>query len=153
MPIKTPFAEDVPQGTELPTLVKEPITRVQIAKYAGASGDFNPLHVDEEYATTRAGFKSVIAHGMLSMGILGQFLTDWLGDPRLLKKISVQFRGNVFPGDTLTCKGIVSNRYSAEGRELADCDIHVENQSGQQVTVGVATVMLPSREVRESHSM
>ena len=145
MSIRTPYAEDVEQGTELPPLVKEPISRVQIAKYAGASGDFNPLHVDEEYATTKAGFKSVIAHGMLSMGILGQFVTNWLGDPRLLKKISVQFRGNVFPGDVLTCKGLVAHRYRSEGQELADCDIHVENQSGEKVTVGMATVILQTR--------
>jgi len=101
------YFEDVKQGDELPALVKGPIERIQLVKYAGASGDFNPIHVDEEYARS-AGMKSVFAHGMLSMGFMGQLLTDWLGEEGELVKFRIRFKSIVWPGDVIINRGPLS---------------------------------------------
>ncbi len=135
--------QDVQEEEEIPSLTKGPITRVQIAKYAGASGDFNPLHVDEKYATEKAGLDSVIAHGMLSMAFLGQAITDWISDPRYLKKLSVQFRGMVKPGDLITCKGNVTRKYIESGTGIVECGVRAENQRGEVVTSGAVIIALP----------
>ncbi|MBK7328705.1 MAG: MaoC family dehydratase N-terminal domain-containing protein [Dehalococcoidia bacterium] len=84
-------------------VVIENVNRSHIVKYAGASGDFNPLHHDEGAAQKMAGYPSVFAHGMLSMGLTGRMLTDWLG-PTALKKYGVRFTKQVWPGDTLTAR-------------------------------------------------
>src|SRR6202162_579470 len=81
--------------------VVENLSRTQIVMYAGASGDYNPLHTDEEYTTKVAGYPSVFAHGMLSMGATGRVLTDWFGVDRLTR-YGVRFVNQVWPGDSLT---------------------------------------------------
>src|SRR5574338_1681476 len=83
----------------------ENLTRTQIVQYAGASGNFNPIHHDEMFATRAAGYPSVFAHGMLTMGLTGRLLTDWLGDG-VLREFGVRFVKQVFPGDTLTARGV-----------------------------------------------
>jgi acyl dehydratase len=65
--------------------VVENLTRTQIVQYAGASGDYNPLHTDEVYTTQAAGYRAVFAHGMLTMGLTGKMLTNYVGDGRLTK--------------------------------------------------------------------
>ena len=128
----------------IPSLVKPPMTRVQIAKYAGASGDFNPLHVDEMYATQQAKMKSVIAHGMVSMGFLGHLLTAWLGSPDGVRRLDVQFRSSVYPGDVITLSGEVVAKRQEGGKSLVDCDIRATNQDGIVVTSGTAQLELPA---------
>src|SRR6185369_13003566 len=81
--------------------VVENLSRTQIVQYAGASGDYNPLHTDEVFATQAAGYPSVFAHGMLTMGMTGKLVTDTVGDGRL-RKYGGRFTSQVFPGDTLT---------------------------------------------------
>lgn len=137
--------EQVEVGATIPPLVKPPMTRVQIAKYAGASGDFNPLHVDEMYATQQSKMKSVIAHGMLSMGFLGQLLTTWVGSPEPVRRLDVQFRSSVYPGDVVTLSGEVTAKHQDGGRCLVDCDIRATNQDGVVVTSGVAQLELPEK--------
>lgn len=122
-------------GDTIPPLTKPPIERIQLVRYAGASGDFNPIHVDETFAKA-AGYPSVFAHGMLTMGTLGQFVVDWLGDPRRLKKLSVRFSTIVWPGDVITCDGTV--RKVENG--LATCDLRAVNQKGEVVVKGAAEV-------------
>src|SRR6476620_8157753 len=80
--------------------VVENLSRTQIVQYAGASGDYNPLHTDEVYTTQVAGYPSVFAHGMLTMGLTSKALTDWVGDGRLLS-YGVRFAKQVWPGDAL----------------------------------------------------
>lgn len=143
MSVKKQTFREIQEGEEIPSLTKGPITRVQITKYAGASGDFGALHVDEKYATEKAGLDSVIAHGMLSMAFLGQAITDWIRDPRDLKKFSVQFRGMVKPGDVITCKGKVTKKHVETGRGVVECAVHAENQRGEIVTSGSVTLSLP----------
>ena len=79
----------------------EDLKRTQIVQYAGASGDYNPLHTDEMFTTEVAGYPSVFAHGMLTMGMTGRMVTDWFG-VEALKNYGVRFVKQVFPGDTLT---------------------------------------------------
>src|ERR1700733_8547656 len=81
------------------TLVQD-LTRTQIVQYTRASGDFQPLHTDEVFATQVGGYPSVFAHGMLTMGMSGRLLTDWVGDGRLLR-FGARFLKQVWPGDTL----------------------------------------------------
>ena len=110
------------------------INRSHITKYAGASGDFNPLHHDDTFAQ-KAGYPTVFAHGMLSMGLTGTFLTDWLGVEGL-KKYGVRFTKQVFPGDTLTAKAEVT----AVADGLATIRVVTVNQNGESVVEGSAVV-------------
>jgi acyl dehydratase len=84
----------------------EDLKRTQIVQYAGSSGDYNPLHTDEIFTTQVAGYPSVFAHGMLTMGMTGKMLTDYVGDARLTK-YGVRFTSQVFPGDDLEAKATV----------------------------------------------
>ncbi|HLH74795.1 MAG TPA: MaoC/PaaZ C-terminal domain-containing protein [Chloroflexota bacterium] len=128
-------------GDSLPPLVKEPISKVQLLKYAGASGDYNLIHTDVETARA-AGLGDVIAHGMLSMGFLGQFLTDLAG-PENVRRLQVRFGAMVRLGDVLTCRGMVQSVEPIDAeRSLVTLDIWAENQRGEKVTTGAAEVFL-----------
>lgn len=115
-------------------VVIENVSRTHIVKYAGASGDFNPLHHDDTIAQQMAGYPSVFAHGMLSMGLTGRMLTDWLG-PTALKSFGVRFTRQVWPGDTLTAKGEVTG--VSDG--VATIRVVTTNQNGESVVEGEAT--------------
>jgi acyl dehydratase len=138
------YFEDVKEGDELPALVKGPIERIQLVRYAGASGDFNPIHVDEEYARS-AGMKSVFAHGMLSMGFAGQLLTDWLGEEGELKRFKIRFRSIVWPGDVITNTGTIARKYEEDGKGMVDMEIVGKNHEGTVTVQGSATSILPRR--------
>jgi len=114
-------------------VVVENVQRTHIVKYAGASGDFNPLHHDDVAANKMAGYPSVFAHGMLSMGLTGRMLTDWLG-PDALKKFGVRFTKQVWPGDTLTSRGEVTAVANGE----ATIKVVTVNQNGESVVEGEA---------------
>jgi acyl dehydratase len=134
----TSRADDVAVGDTHEAIVVDGLTRTQIVQYAGASGDFNPLHTDEVFATHVAGYPSVFAHGMLSMAMTGRMLTDWLGDGSLTE-FGVRFVRQVWPGDTLTARATVTEvREVADGR-LADLAVSTVNQSGDEVVTGTAT--------------
>ena len=113
----------------------EDLKRTQIVQYAGASGDYNPLHTDEVFTTKVAGYPSVFAHGMLSMGLTGRMLTDWVG-PTALKKYGVRFTKQVWPGDTLTATGEVTSVENG----LATINVVTTNQNGESVVEGEAVV-------------
>ena len=138
------YAEDVNVGDALPDLVKEPIRQIQLTRYAGASGDFNPIHQDDEFAKA-AGMGGVFGHGMLTMGFVAQSVTDWAGAGRV-RKIGVRFQGLVRLKDVITCKGRVLSKSSKDGTHLVDVELWAENQKGEKVVTGKATVSLPSRE-------
>src|SRR5437899_10369970 len=104
--------EDVTVGDELPRLVKGPIEQIQLTRYAGASLDFNPIHQDEEFARA-AGMGGVFAHGMLSMGWVGQALTDWAGAGSL-RKLGVRFAAPVRLKDIVTCTVRVYTKYESD---------------------------------------
>ena len=123
-------------GDKLPEIVKDPVTKVQLVMYAGASGDYNPIHFDDETARSR-GLKGVIAHGMLSMAFLGQLADSAFGAGRT-RKLEVNFRGMVNLGDIITLRGVVDEVREESGRALAVCSIEAVNPEGAVVTAGVA---------------
>lgn len=117
--------------------IVEDLKRTQIVQYAGASGDYNPLHTDEIFTTQVAGYPSVFAHGMLTMGMTGRMLTDWVGDARLTK-YGVRFTSQVFPGDTLDATATVKNIVERDGKKLVELDVKTVNQEGVEVLSGYA---------------
>jgi acyl dehydratase len=127
-------ASNLKVGDTHEEVVAENLSRGLLVMYAGTSGDYNPLHTDEVYTKEVAGYPSVFAHGMLTMGLTGKMLTNYVGDGRL-KKYGVRFTNQVWPGDTLTSKATI-----VEIRD-GECDIEVAttNQDGKTVVMGNAT--------------
>jgi len=113
--------------------IVDDLKRTQIVQYAGSSGDYNPLHTDEIFTTKVAGYPSVFAHGMLTMGMTGKMLTDYVGDARLTK-YGVRFTSQVWPGDTLEATATVKE--VGDGRALFD--VETKNQNGVVVLSGYA---------------
>ena len=114
------------------------LTRTQIVQYAGASGDYNPVHTDELYTREVAGYPTVFAHGMLSMGLTCRMLTNYVGDGRL-KKYGVRFTNQVWPGDTLTAKATVVEVRDEDGDKVVELALETVNQDGKTVVTGSAT--------------
>ena len=119
-------------------VLAEDLKRTQIVQYAGALGDFNPLHTDEPFATAAAGNPSVFAHGMLTMGITGKLLTDWAGADRVTF-FGGRFTGQVWPGDTLTAVATVEAIREEDGEHFVDVTIATVNQDGRAVFSGRAS--------------
>jgi len=117
------------------------LTRTQIVQYAGASGDYNPVHTDEPFATKVAGYPTVFAHGMLTMGLTGNLLTNYVGDGRLTK-YGVRFSRQVWPGDTLDAKATVEAIREEDGTHYIDLTVETVNQDGQTVLTGSATARI-----------
>src|SRR5215467_15394718 len=119
-------------------VVVEDLKRTQIVMYAGASGDFNPIHTDEVFATQVAGYPTVFAHGMLTMGLTGKMLTNYVGDGRLTK-FGVRFTNQVWPGDNLDAKATVAAIREEGGQHYVDLTLSTTNQDGKEVASGSAT--------------
>ena len=132
---------DVKVGDKKELVLVDDLTRTQIVQYAGASGDYNPLHSDDKFTTEVAGYPSVFAHGMLTMGMTGRILTDWFG-VESLKKYGVRFVKQVFPGDALTATAEVTDVRDEDGQRVADVAVTTVNQDGDAVLTGAATVRL-----------
>ncbi len=154
---KQVYYEDVEAGSEVPTLEKISTTQMAV-RWAGASGDFNPLHWDENFAATQ-GTGGIITHGALKRAWLVQLVTDWIGANGRVKKFACQYRGMDYPrkmatmgepeeGETWLCKGTVTNKKVEDGEHLVECDIWVENGKGEKTTPGSATVILPSKKAK-----
>src|SRR3978361_114385 len=121
--------------------VVDNLSRTQIVQYAGASGDYNPLHSDEGYTVESAKYKSIFAHGMLTMGLTGKALTNYVGDGRLTK-FGVRFTNQVWPGDTLQSKATVTALREEGGQHYVDLTLSTTNQDGKEVVSGSATARL-----------
>jgi acyl dehydratase len=132
---------DVKVGDKKELVLVDDLTRTQIVQYAGASGDYNPLHSDDKFTTEVAGYPSVFAHGMLTMGMTGRIITDWFG-VESLKKYGVRFVKQVFPGDALTATAEVTDVRDEGGERVADVSVTTVNQDGDAVLTGAATVRL-----------
>ena len=131
-------ASKIKVGDEHTEKVCDNLSRTQIVMYAGASGDYNPLHSDEVFTTKVAGYPSVFAHGMLTMGMTGRMLTNWVGDGRLTR-YGVRFVSQVWPGDTLTAKAKVEGLRQENGQHIVDLSVSTVNQNGQEVVKGSAS--------------
>ena len=117
--------------------IVDDLKRTQIVQYAGASGDYNPLHTDEIFTTKVAGYPSVFAHGMLTMGMTGKMLTDYVGDARLTK-YGVRFTSQVWPGDTLDSSATLKEIKDEGGQKIGVFDVSTKNQDGVVVLSGYA---------------
>jgi acyl dehydratase len=131
-------ASDLSVGDSYSELIVEDLTRTQIVQYAGASGDYNPVHSDEKFVTEVAGYPTVFAHGMLTMGMTGRMLTNYVGDGRLTY-YGVRFVNQVWPGDTLTARAEVTDIREEDGAKLIDLAITTTNQDEKPVLTGNAT--------------
>ncbi|MEO5723580.1 MAG: MaoC/PaaZ C-terminal domain-containing protein [Ilumatobacteraceae bacterium] len=134
-------ASELKVGQQREEVVVDDLSRTQIVMYAGASGDYNPLHSDERFAKEVAGYPSVFAHGMLTMGMTARVLTDWVGDGRLLS-YGVRFSKQVWPGDTLTTTVTVKAIHIDSEHPTAEFDVTTRNQAGDNVVVGYASARL-----------
>ena len=134
-------ASELKVGDSRTVVVVDDLTRTQIVMYAGASGDYNPLHSDDKFTKEIAGYPSVFAHGMLSMGMTGRVLTDWVGNGRLTK-YGVRFTKQVFPGATLTATAKVEAIRNEGGTNYADFSVVTVDQDGDPVVTGTATARL-----------
>ncbi|HEY6317433.1 MAG TPA: MaoC/PaaZ C-terminal domain-containing protein [Acidimicrobiia bacterium] len=118
------------------------LSRTDLVRYAGASGDFNPMHHDE-VAATGSGLPSVFGHGMFTMGLLGKALTDYVGVGNL-RVYKVRFTKQTWPGETLSTKITVKKKYEENGEHRVDLDCSVVNEGGETKVSGVAVAALPT---------
>lgn len=138
MALKELKFDEVNVGDTMPPF-EHTFQRMDAILYAGASGDFNPIHVDPDFAKNLAGLPDVIAHGLFNMALLGKTITDWIGDPGNLKKYNVEFRGMVNPGHTVTFTGTVIAKNESE--KTAELEVWAENQDGKKVLSGGKAVV------------
>jgi acyl dehydratase len=130
--------DEVQEGAKAPRREYGPLTRTDFVRYQGASGDFNPIHHDEEFAKS-AGFPTVFSVGMLQAGILGCYCTEWLGADNV-RRFAVQFREQVWPGDTLLASGRVTQVYEADEEPRIDVELVMTRENGGGVAIkGLAT--------------
>ena len=136
------FFEDVNEGDAAPE-VRHELSRTDLVKYAGASGDFNPMHHDDEKARA-AGLPSVFGHGMFSMGLLGRAVEDYVGIGTL-KTFKVRFTKQTWPGETLVSSITVTGKRKEDGENIVDLDVALANADGEVKVAGSASAALPSR--------
>lgn len=135
--LKLTFA-DVNVGDEAPVLNHQ-LTRTDLVKYAGASGDFNPMHTDE-VAAKEAGLPSVFGHGMFSMGLLGRAVTDWAGAGNL-KVYSVRFTKQTWPGEVLSTRIVVTGKEQTDEGNIITAELTLHNREGEVKLSGTTRVL------------
>lgn len=144
--------DSIAVGDSMPSYTSKPITRAQLARYAGASGDFNPLHTDETFARA-IGLDSVIAHGMFISGIAGEAVTAWI-ENKYLRKFSVHFLSMTEPVNlddylntkgraTITVSGKVIEKYEENGEKRIRCEIVAQDAHGSRKLDGTFIIALP----------
>ncbi len=138
------FYEDVRVGDEMPELVKGPLLKLQHVMYAGASGDFNPLHTDDDFAKAVGMKDGVIAHGMLIMGFVGQAITGWV-PKKYLKKFGVRFSGMTKPGSTIRITGRVTDKRVESGENIICCEVVARDETEDIKITGHFEASLPDR--------
>ena len=152
---KQTYWEDISIGQDIPSLTKV-ATTLTLVKWAGAYGDYNPLHYENDFAVNFMKTGGIIVHGTLKRQWLIQMLTDWIGDEGWLKRIQTSFKAMDYPrrmktlvepedGDTWQCKGKVTGKSEKDGQHIIECDIWLENSKGEITTSGTATLLLPPR--------
>ena len=138
MPSKVKY-DSVKVGDAIPTIMIDNVARPDFVRYAGASGDFVPLHYDQTFVEA-AGIPTVFAQGMWTAGCLGRCLTDYAGAGNV-RRYRVRFSRQVWPGDTLTCRGKVTGKSEKDGDKLVEGEVEVINQKGEATVKGNFTVL------------
>lgn len=131
--------ESLQENEQLSPLEIPPVTKVQLVKYAGASGDFNPLHTDDEFARS-IGMDGVIAHGMLIMGFLGKYVMKLAGTDSRVYSFYMRFGAMTYPGDRITCSGIVEKLYKKNGKKYVELELYANKSP--KVAVGTGKAIL-----------
>ena len=137
--MENPKFETVQVGDEIPLLSTEPITRQKLALYCGASGDYNPIHVDIDYAKD-SGLEDVIAHGMLSMAYLGRLVTNWVSQESV-REFKTRFTAMTLVGDIVTCRGKIIEKFTEAGENLIRLELIAETPREQSL-IGEAVIAL-----------
>ena len=138
---------ELKEGASLP-IIKKNIVQDNIDRYAKASGDFNPIHIDADYAR-KTPLGGTVAHGMLILAYISQVMTDafgrnWLSGGRL----NVRFRAPARPGDVITISGTIRWIEKSDGFQMIDCDVLCSNQNDEPVITGDARVKVGDNENR-----
>lgn len=136
-----PTYDALQPGDALPPLELPPISRLALALYCGASGDHNPIHVDSDFARS-AGMPDVFAHGMLSAAWLGRLLTDWVPQSAI-RALDLRFAAITQVGETITCRGRVSEKFIDAGQRLVRLQLSTANQDGVIKLTGEALIAWP----------
>ncbi len=136
------YFEDVSEGDEAPERSRV-LNRTDLVMYAGASGDYNPMHHDEVKAQA-AGQPSVFGHGMFSMGFLGTAITDFVGVGNV-RRYQARFAKQTWPDEKLVTKIVVTGKRTEGDEHLVDLDVRLHNAEGEEKVVGEATAVVPSR--------
>ncbi len=134
--------QDIEPGTEPPPRVRAPISRTDIVRYQGASGDMQPIHHDEPFARA-AGYDAPLVVGMFPAGMLTTWATDWLG-PENVRRTRLRWKALVWPGDVLTCSGTVARTYREDGEQRVDLELNCEKQDGQVAVLAWMTFVIES---------
>lgn len=124
--------------TRTETMVDK-VDRAMFVRYAGASGDFNPIHWNEDFAKS-AGYPGVFAQGMFTAGVLATFLTNWVGESNV-RRFRTRFIGQVWPSEQIVCSGKVTKIYDVDGEPRADVELSVTNAEGERKIEGDASVV------------
>jgi acyl dehydratase len=132
--------EDIKENGEIPPLIIT-LDKEKYKLYNRMVNEINPLHFNKKYAQS-IGFKTIVVAGVFTYSFLPKMLVDWTGEPASIKKIQVRFEDPAYPGDTLTHEGIVKKKRVVNGEQLLDCEFWVENQHGQKITTGTATMTI-----------
>lgn len=141
---KVRYFEDVKIGEELPVMRKE-INLARMMAYGAATWDFIRIHYDADYVREQ-GFKGPFVDGQMMGGFLAQHVQDWAGADAFLRKLGFRNRVMVYPGDVITCHGVVTGTLLEGGEALVECDLWMENQNGERVVQPAsAVVRLPQR--------
>ena len=140
-PVPQSARPPVQVGTKAESVDFGPLTTRMLVRYAGASGDFNPMHYDDALARS-AGYPSVFAQGMLSAALLASFGADWLG-AETVRRYRVRFREQVWPGDVLTCSGEITAISQNEGGSLVTAELSATRQTGGVAVSASADFLVP----------
>jgi len=138
------YFEDIKVGDAMPQLVKGPLQKLQFVMYAGASGDFNPLHTIDDFAKAVGMKDGVIAHGMLIMGTVGQAISTWIPQ-KYVKKFVVRFAGMTKPNNTITVTGAVADKRVEGGENLITCEVTAKDENGDVKVSGRFVAALPNK--------
>jgi len=138
------YFEDIHEGQSIPPLVKHPTPR-QLVKWAASSEEYYEIHYDKDFAIEK-GLPGIVCHGMLLISFLGQMITDWIGPRGTLKKLTTSNRALAIPNQDLTCKGVVTKKYTENGENIVQYDIFLEDSKGEKCITGSALATLPNHD-------